>query len=35
MNSMFFYTGTQTDADDAAIYLTKANDTMTNGGYNV
>lgn len=35
MNSMFFYTGSQTDADDAAVYLTSANNTMVNGGYNV
>lgn len=35
MNSMFFYTGSQTDADDAAIYLTSATNTMNNGGYNV
>lgn len=35
MNSMFFYTGSQTDADDAAVYLTSATNTMVNGGYNV
>lgn len=35
MNSMIFYTGSQTDADDSAIYPTKAENTMVNGGYNV
>ena len=35
MNSMIFYTGSQTGDDDRAIYLTSGNNTMVNGGYNV
>ena len=35
MNSMVFYTGSETDADDGAVYMTNATNTMVNGGYNV